>query len=666
MDTVIELEIGRGHTSGTFVVHVLRSPSGSEPSATVILDVDQMIAGLPQLESSIIASSVNVRRLMTTGESAVQTIGARLFDAVFTGKVGEAYRASAAVAAQQGLLPQVTLRLTAPSLAALPWEALFDSEAGRYISRKEPLVRRVSAPYTADPVVVTPPLRILGMVSAPRGLQMLDVESEKERLRYALREHLAEGQVELTWLDDVTWGGIQNQLLREPWHVLHFVGHGGYDIQADEGLVALVGRDGQPDFVPASKLADLLMQGESAPRLVVLNSCQSGATGSSDLFAGTAATLVRSGIHAVVAMQFAVTDYAAVAFARSFYVALASGRRIGEAVRSGRIGILGTARDTLEWITPVLYLREDDARLLDAAAPDTRGRKTAGPTAPEPQPAGQPAPEDGSPTQRDLTGSEDAAPVRPSPTEAEHENPAPAKPEAPSAPTTDLGTESESGTESGPASPPGVPSPIRPAPLDRTDGSTLDHRRWPVIASTVAAVVLAGGLVWGALAAWEWLTADGGGGPPTPAASGTPTPDPTPDPTSTIDPAVQLPVPAALAWTESGVSCGAGDSLAITATGTILHEANPNSTVTPDGLLTAEGLPEPYFQQWNVPGLPDSATASLIGSLDEQEPFFVGSSATYVCPRAGELFLGINDIGLLGNSGVWDVTVVKTDNLPLD
>ena len=101
----------------------------------------------------------------------------------------------------------------------------------------------------------------------------------------------------------------------------------------------------------------------------MLNSCQSGSTGTSDLFAGTAATLVHSGIHAVVAMQFAVSDYAALAFARSFYVALASGRRIDEAVRSGRIGILGITRDTLEWITPVSTSAATTPRLLDASAP---------------------------------------------------------------------------------------------------------------------------------------------------------------------------------------------------------------------------------------------------------------------------------------------------------
>jgi hypothetical protein len=60
---------------------------------------------------------------------------------------------------QLRLLLRVVLRLTAPELAALPWETLFDPETGAYLCRREPLVRHVPAPYTADPVEVRPLLR---------------------------------------------------------------------------------------------------------------------------------------------------------------------------------------------------------------------------------------------------------------------------------------------------------------------------------------------------------------------------------------------------------------------------------------------------------------------------------------------------------------------------
>jgi CHAT domain len=365
---VLELEIGPGSRGGSYVARVVRSAGAGQPSAEFELDVSAILGDRPRVESTVLASSVRSRRVMSPEESVIQSLGAGLFRTVFGGAVGGAYRTSAAVAAERGGNLQLVLRLTAPELAALPWETLFDTETGRYLSRREPLIRRVPGGVAPELTAFSPPLRILGMVASPSGLQALDVGAEKSRLEAALREHLNDGRVELTWLEDASWSGLHARLLQEPWHVLHFIGHGGYDFDTDEGVLALVGRDGRPDYVTANRLADLLDEAQPTPRLVVLNSCQSGAASTTDLFSGTAAALSSSGISAVVAMQFAISDDAALSFARGFYIALANGRGIDEAVRSGRIGVLGLGGDTLEWITPVLYLRGEDTQLLDRPA----------------------------------------------------------------------------------------------------------------------------------------------------------------------------------------------------------------------------------------------------------------------------------------------------------
>ena len=86
------------------------------------------------------------------------------------------------------------------------------------------------------------------------------------------------------------------------------------------------------------------------------------------MFSSTAATLVRT-VPAVVAMQFAVTDDAAAVFSRAFYQALVHNRGVDEAVRAGRIALTGWNPDTLEWVTPVLYLRSRDTRLFDLTYP---------------------------------------------------------------------------------------------------------------------------------------------------------------------------------------------------------------------------------------------------------------------------------------------------------
>ncbi|HEU4755469.1 MAG TPA: CHAT domain-containing protein, partial [Agromyces sp.] len=276
MDAVFEVEIQQAQVDGTFVARVLRSAGGGQPSAEFRLDVDQLMGQRGLFEATVLSSAVSARRIMSSMETTVQRVGLVLFTSVFTGEVGAAYRTSAAVAHERGAGLKLVLRLT-PELAALPWESLYDPETGGYLSRQEPLVRTVPAGYTSEPLAVDPPLRILGIVSSPRDLQRLDTALERARLENAIRSQLDAGLVELVWLDDVSWSGLHSMLLEQKWHILHFVGHGGFDVATDEGQLALVREDGRADFVSASSLADLLREADPSPRLVVLNSCMSGA-----------------------------------------------------------------------------------------------------------------------------------------------------------------------------------------------------------------------------------------------------------------------------------------------------------------------------------------------------------------------------------------------------
>ena len=373
LDSDIELEIGPGSGPGNYAVRVIRAAAAGEPVGTLQLDVEELLSRRHVLEAAVLASAVQ-RRSVLDNERPVREVGQQLFQALFTGLIYTVYRASLGVAQQRGGQLRVVLRLTVPELAALPWEMLFDPETGTYLCRREPLVRLVPAPYTAAPLEVRPPLRILGLIASPRGLSPLDVDAEKALLAEALAGPVAEGLIEVVWVPEATWPGVHARLLAGDWHVLHFVGHGDYHAGTDEGVVALVGTGGRADLVEASRLADLLGEAQPTPRLVVLNSCSSGQMGTNDLFSGTAAALVRGGISAVAAMQFAISDAAAIAFARGFYTAIAHGRNVDEAARSGRISILGTPR-TLEWVTPVLYVRGQTTQLFTLTAPPASSRE---------------------------------------------------------------------------------------------------------------------------------------------------------------------------------------------------------------------------------------------------------------------------------------------------
>jgi CHAT domain len=383
MSCDLELEITPGAEPGQYIVTV-DSPAGTA-SGQLRLDTKKLLSRRRELASAVLASAVPTRGVLSAQERPVREVGQQLFAAVFAERVYGRYTASVQEAARRGEPLRVVLRLRAPELAGLPWEAMFDPEADEYLCQREPIVRYVETAQPANPLLVKPPLRVIGLVSAPSDLPTLDVAEEKRRLAHAIDDLVKRGQVELTWASGGTWPCLQEVLLDGQWHVLHFIGHGG--IERDVGVLALEDElTGRANLVSSARFARLLHTCRPVPRLVVLNSCQSGEAAADDLLSSTAAALVHSGISASVAMQFAVTDPAALAFSRGFYQALAHDHPVDEAVRLGRIAIDGTSEYTLEWVTPVLFLRTDETRLFSIIRPPG-GAAPAQPAPPSPEQA---------------------------------------------------------------------------------------------------------------------------------------------------------------------------------------------------------------------------------------------------------------------------------------
>jgi hypothetical protein len=365
--SILELDLSRTDTLGTYKVQVIESPAGEE-SVSIQLKTSELIEGLEDFEQTLLASSVPSRRLLSLGEKRVRGVGQLLFDALFSQRpLARVYRASCAVAADRGDTLRMVLRLNAPELAALPWESMFDEEAETYLSRREPLVRHMPVPLSPPPLKVQLPLRILAPIASPRGLDVLDVEKEIEDLKRALSQPIGSGSVVLHWLEHA-WPALHGSLLSDSWHIVHFIGHGDFDIEQNVGVLALENEQGRVHRVTSDRFVELLREAQPMPRLVVLNACESSTSGSANMFAGTAATLVRGGVSAVTAMQFAISDEAAIAFCRGFYTAIGHGRGVNEAVRSGRVAILGLGDECLEWITPTLHLRGRENHLFAVSA----------------------------------------------------------------------------------------------------------------------------------------------------------------------------------------------------------------------------------------------------------------------------------------------------------
>src|SRR5262249_10877774 len=88
-------------------------------------------------------------------------------------------------------------------------------------------------------------------------------------------------------------------------------------------------------------------------------------------FSSVGAMLARAGVPAVLAMQYEITDRAALELTRTFYEALAGGLPVDAALTEARLAINVGIHNSLEWGTPVLFLRASDSMLfrLDSSPP---------------------------------------------------------------------------------------------------------------------------------------------------------------------------------------------------------------------------------------------------------------------------------------------------------
>jgi CHAT domain len=361
-DFVIEMD----GQPGNYRLHV-SSPAGDD-SVHVGLDPARLGVDLDTLQAHVLASAATSRSMRVPElERPLREVGQALFEAVFQASTGALFLSSRNEVERAGGRLRIVLRLHPPELAVLPWELLFSGHYGGYLCRRSQMVRYVDAPEPVRRLTVTPPLRVLGMTALPGDLAALDADTERRRLEQLLAPFQARGLITVDWVPGQSWEAAQDALYAGC-QVFHFIGHGGFDPDRGEGVIAFADGRSRRQLVGASLLAELLSVADPTPRLVVLNSCQTGAGADADVFSSTAATLVRTA-PAVVAMQFAVTDNAAAVFSRAFYQALVHNRGVDEAVRAGRIALTGWNPDTLEWVTPVLYLRSQDSRLFDFTDP---------------------------------------------------------------------------------------------------------------------------------------------------------------------------------------------------------------------------------------------------------------------------------------------------------
>jgi tetratricopeptide (TPR) repeat protein len=285
---------------------------------------------------------------------------------------------------------QARTRVAATMLLALPWELLHDGRSYLFQGQHAVRVRRrLPNRYAQRPTITDLPIRILLVSPRPENAHTgyLDHRVSALPLVEAL-EHLGE-LATLTVLTPPTLPALQQVLqqaanAQQPFHVVHFDGHGVYDRRYGLGGLCFEDpRDSQKlherdmVFVDAREMA-ALVRDHRIP-LVFLEACQS-AQAEVDPTASVAAKLLEEGVTSVVAMSHTVLVETARRFVQAFYARLAAGARVGQAMLSGQQTLYGdTSRGKVmgagelrmhDWFVPVLYQEAYDPQLFTALLPD--------------------------------------------------------------------------------------------------------------------------------------------------------------------------------------------------------------------------------------------------------------------------------------------------------
>ena len=312
----------------------------------------------------------------TSPALTTREIGDLLFQALFTKGILDLLNLSDS-RKDSGLRFRLRIDRRLSEVLILPWELLYVAATGDFLglSRRTPIVRALDVLRPVPPASPAPRLRILGIASSPAGYPNLDLDDERRQLESIV---FWRRNIDVTFLAKAGRLELREALLGardDPFHVLHFMGHGTFLTDSGEGVLLFEGKEGAEE-VTGQELADEIKDFPSL-RFVFLNACQTGRTAAHlgfDPFGGVASALVLAGIPAVVAMRLPISDGAAITFGKSFYKRLASGDPMDVAMAEGRLAIRRKEETKGEWGIPLLFLRGPVEPLFQIG-PDTGLRR---------------------------------------------------------------------------------------------------------------------------------------------------------------------------------------------------------------------------------------------------------------------------------------------------
>lgn len=333
----------------------------------------------------------NVQTLKDIGAAAWQSVMTPAAEAAFSAciQAADANKGLRLVVVLQGedvgVAGDATIRLS-----ELPVESFFTALM-QFIGTdlRTPISRSFQQRPDREPQRVELPLRVLVAVAAPTDRPPADTAKEVAVIKEAVRDLTGPGgMLDVDYIEQATREDVAQKLKDKPYHVLHFIGHGGFDIVGDvetpRAYLCFVRSDGSnlSDPTDADTLSTILRN--SSVRLVVITACSSAAPTAplpndtdpgplgTGAFDGVAQRLVTgiAPVTAAVGMQFDLENDAATEFSKGFYAHLLTpGLPLDEVVTLARRDLITRLQaGHRAWVTPAVYWRCIGGNVFDIDA----------------------------------------------------------------------------------------------------------------------------------------------------------------------------------------------------------------------------------------------------------------------------------------------------------
>ncbi|MCK5917469.1 MAG: CHAT domain-containing protein [Cocleimonas sp.] len=373
MDRYLNFDLEISKRSTQYQARVIASPHGEARNHFDFpfeqLEIDQIVNDFSQTRSFILnekgADSDNSKPTSHSIANKIRQFGETLFNAVFQKSIGETYRESKITADNKKAGLRIRLRFPEnPELINIPWEFLFDHRTHSFLtlSGNTSIVRYMELSIGAKSMQIKPPLRVLVIISDPKDYPALNVAKERDNIQQALTPLEQRQRIELEIIEHATLRKITESISKHNCHIIHFIGHGDFNEERNEGVIVIENDKGNGLQVSSQRIAAII-EGSRSSRLIVLNACEGGITSTENIFSGVAQSVVKKGVPAVLAMQYVITDKSAIVFSTIFYNALSHGSPVDTSLTLARLAIYNQPNE-IEFGTAALYMRAQSGRLF--------------------------------------------------------------------------------------------------------------------------------------------------------------------------------------------------------------------------------------------------------------------------------------------------------------